>query len=879
MYFSCNSTITTSITTAVTTTPKEELYEDECNYGIGWSGEIRCGDQCVFWQTPCICGNVTMAFLKLDISHYCCAQSSSCVKRYGSVYCPHGKVLDISEQCGDQCYNDWGKSKVLDPLQSNFKCVTSQAGMPECLPTTEMCQGLDICGEVDICNKHDLRCPTDWELLGTPHRSTNLLTNSETISRQILLLMAGTGSTTKDITHRFNNRYTKPKVTVNKLNSEMTTDHHYCHYDTYFDNDLEYDYINRQDEAVRGSKEDKATTIIDYSALLPCKAKTWENVLIGSHICKCFLPGVKCPRLNLYTTFSDSCLPMVLWCKEDNQFSCQLGNTSIKTGDDHLCKNYTFWRSMHENLSFDILSNRIEIKSLSCRGTKQKIYLPWYYNSFGSFDGLLTAFKGTCEDQSEKVHSLHSQCNTKLYLQQYNDLWCGAERDSKLMTRCAHLHDWFSSQLESLYTDPHSCQHSCLHPDQNCEACTNPDYFTCEESQVCIHPALVCDGHPQCQFGEDEQLELCSDQERWVKRGVVEPYASFTCRSLMYPGMTTVATACDGINECYDGSDEGSCSDQLSVYFLLTSTVFVVSLYLVLKFSQDNGNQRTRTDKVTLTKVRFTFKSSYSKKDGEDYFDFIENHEDENTIKRLNITLLQMIFTQKRDCIKEQCIAFYDLVAEAKKQNESATFCYLHNNFDSHIVKEISKAKFPGLTEKITDKIEKLAHSRFITKFQDELTENAWLDEQLSTLNTTRKVVSSFLDFFKDSYLALYLLVICGGPKALIEYMSNFTSVIILCLMATIIIPIITSSVHVAIKNPHLVFTFVSNWKAKTVGIVCFICGPLIPIFLLHNLQTTLSSAKHFAKTGHGHGLILMREYTKMKNLLASTVRIELGRQ
>ena len=74
-------------------------------------------------------------------------------------------------------------------------------------------------------------------------------------------------------------------------------------------------------------------------------------------------------------------------------------------------------------------------------------------------------------------------------------------------------------------------------------------------------------------------------------------------------------------------------------------------------------------------------------------------------------------------------------------------------------MKEISKAKFPGLTEKMTDKIEKLVHCRFITILQNKINKSNILDEILSTLNTIRTIVSYFFDFFKDSYLALYLLV------------------------------------------------------------------------------------------------------------------------
>ena len=39
---------------------------------------------------------------------------------------------------------------------------------------------------------------------------------------------------------------------------------------------------------------------------------------------------------------------------------------------------------------------------------------------------------------------------------------------------------------------------SLIGPGPRCLACTNPEYFICPESGVCVHPALVCDGHPAC---------------------------------------------------------------------------------------------------------------------------------------------------------------------------------------------------------------------------------------------------------------------------------------------------------------------------------------------------------------------------------------------
>ena len=221
------------------------------------------------------------------------------------------------------------------------------------------------------------------------------------------------------------------------------------------------------------------------------------------------------------------------------------------------------------------------------------------------------------------------------------------------------------------------------------------------------------------------------------------------------------------------------------------------------------------------------------------------------------------------------------MVAKAKNQNEQEIFCYLHNNFDSNIVKEVYKAKFPGLTEKLTDKVEKLFHRRFLTKIKDKVNKNENLDEKLSAVNAIRKVVSNFLDFFKDSYLAIYLLVIVGGPMAIVDFLTNFTSVIILSLMGTIIIPIITISISIAINGPHLLFSFseyyIAQKKTGKIVALCLFCGPFIPLLLIHSLQATQRRAKRCARRKDQNAIQLFKKLKKIKALLASMCRIELG--
>ena len=126
-------------------------------------------------------------------------------------------------------------------------------------------------------------------------------------------------------------------------------------------------------------------------------------------------------------------------------------------------------------------------------------------------------------------------------------------------------------------------------------------------------------------------------------------------------------------------------------------------------------------------------------------------------------------------------------------------------------------------------------------------------------------------------------MVIVGGPMAIVDFLTNFTSVIILSLMGTIIIPIITVSISIAINGPHLLFSFgedyIAQKKTGTIVAFCLICGPFIPLFILHSLQTTLRKAKRCARRKDQHANNLFGKLKQKKALLASLCRIELGKK
>ena len=140
----------------------------------------------------------------------------------------------------------------------------------------------------------------------------------------------------------------------------------------------------------------------------------------------------------------------------------------------------------------------------------------------------------TCEDFSDQVFPVNQSCSETKYIDIFKSKICDGDnvrrldRDNNI---CADIEAWLAAPKRASpeYLDPHNCTGSCAEPGRGCAACSNPAYFRCARAgaAVCLHPALRCNHHPDCDGAEDEDPDLC--YQHYLKSGLIEKYATLKC--------------------------------------------------------------------------------------------------------------------------------------------------------------------------------------------------------------------------------------------------------------------------------------------------------------------------------------------------------------
>ena len=450
--------------------------------------------------------------------------------------------------------------------------------------------------------------------------------------------------------------------------------------------------------------------------------------------------------------------------------------------------------------------------------------------------------------------------------------------DSKSSLICTNASAWLKHNVttavyQERLDDPHFCQESCAKPGLNCVACTKEKFFNCSRSNTCIHPDLECDGHPQCLDNEDEDYEMC--WKKYFEKKLVKPFASLKCNSKMYPKIFTIATACNGIPECLDDLDEDNCNTGSVTRPILMAAIFsVLGLFFGLKILH-------YIDYIEYLNTKYKNGARQEKSQFEELFQRLkENIGDQENKRKINIFLLHILNTKETKFNKVCLTQFYDILERALENKEEEVFCYLKRYIHPDVTKSILKHKSQGLMIKINEFIEKhiRSPSPFI-EFQEKVTSTPSLRMKLSTLGALFSLPSPFADIIKDTILAVSLLMIMGGPAAIKEFPTNFSSAIVIPWTVTIIIPIIMSSLNLAITQPFLVFPGLKATRGgrALAGLGCLVLSPLNTVILKTHLEMTQQRAIDAARGLAPDTLDLYNQCDLIEAKLKEYLQIEIG--
>ena len=544
-----------------------------------------------------------------------------------------------------------------------------------CVRLLDMCRGVTWCDtDLGVCDQ-DLRCPRD-------------VNGGEYFTRHSL------------------------------TSTLVSSQHHFCLSNQTI-NDRKFHAIDRSDELKVHTGQSNLE--LDISSFLACAVNA--SYAEGSTE-----PGLMC---------GSECRQSYYWCVEHSAVTCDTGTEMVRSTDTRLCSNPQVWSMKHESCGwwYDNDTFAVENYGFRCRGTNMMCVYPWYTYYYGEVWG---SYLTQCPDKSDLVFNSSLTCrqHLQLVLDFHTEKFCvnNSHLNSELI--CTNKSEWLSQQEETV-SDPHSCQASCSKPGPDCLACTNQDYFSCSKSSQCVHPDLVCDGHPQCSEGEDEELSMC--HHIYIKHQILEPYASYRCRSKTYPStMFIYATPRNNITECFDGSDEPKDNYSQSNNILLTSSLSVLILYVVLSktakpFSKTLVNKKNETNDQRIEDM----KDPKTQKDDFTKFRFCLDsyktcHDSQREIDFINIYTLNVINTKSVEEKEIVCRSLYHLEEEVHDKVESEIHLCLHKKLDPKVTKNILDSKFPGLTLRFIKFLEESAGKRFIKGIQNSITKSEKTKETIA---------------------------------------------------------------------------------------------------------------------------------------------------
>merc|ERR1711994_270261 len=116
----------------------------------------------------------------------------------------------------------------------------------------------------------------------------------------------------------------------------------------------------------------------------------------------------------------------------------------------------------------------------------------------------------------------------------------------------------------------------------------------------------------------------------------------------------------------------------------------------------------------------------------------------------------------------------------------------------------------------------------------DKIEEN----ENYIRFNNIASLIFTMVEISKDFILAFTILIMTGGPSALLSFPTKFTSTIVLCLLVTIFLPLAFSTLGLAMDDPEVIlkpYKISNRFNRFTIQAFVFIFSILNPILMVNS--------------------------------------------
>ena len=256
-----------------------------------------------------------------------------------------------------------------------------------------------------------------------------------------------------------------------------------------------------------------------------------------------------------------------------------------------------------------------------------------------------------------------------------------------------------------------------------------------------------------------------------------------------------------------------------------------------------------------------------------------ENFNNQDYIQKLNSELFHILYSRTEENRKVLFSDFYSILAKTHDYNEGNIRLYMLLHLNPILADEIFETIYPGLTKKFVTYVDR---KKVVEKFDDKMIEKDTTRKTLSTMKRILLMQFQYVDLIKDTYLVVTMFNLLGGPDAVFSSWTQFSSVICLTYLLSVILPSILGTFFLSMSNPGLIFLepdMKLTLLKKMLLVFCNLAFCFInPILIINNCEHLYEKLRSEAKRRNVQKTVkTMNSYHRAQVQRSEFVKLELG--